>query len=1352
MALFSGVLFAPAAHGQEATYFYSGGKKNALPVSTKWSAIQLEPGGSPLEVQKALRGAAGIDAGRAPVFYNRKKILALPLRTDATTATRGALRAKAKRLRGVRRALRAFGNGDKPILETDEFVVQFKESVSRQKIQSLLAAQGATIIRPLGRYASNGFLARILNSNGPTATDAANALYESADVVFAHPNFIWPKEPRFVPNDPLYPNQWHLNNSGQGSGQAGADVNAPEAWDISRGSSSITIAIIDDGIDLQHEDFRGKLVAGYDFAGGDSDPSAMDGDNHGTACAGVAAGLGNNGLGGSGMAPNVKIMPIRLIASGATLQDEADSFVWAADHGADVISCSWGPTDRMGVSQPLPDSTKAGIDHAATYGRGGKGCVILFASGNGNESSDLDGYSSYSRVISVAATTNYDLHAAYSDFGASVDIAAPSNGGSLGITTTDRSGTSGYSSNNYTGTFGGTSSSAPLAAGLAALVLSLEPNLTSVQVQQRLQSTADKVGGVTYDSKGHNTQLGYGRINALRALQAARTFSISGRVTLANGTGVGGVSVTTGAGGTAISAADGSYSMRAGAGATTVSAQKTGYLFSPASQSITVSANVANLNFTALPPPIPTLSSPQSGATISGVYDLRASTANDARVQRLEFARRLAPVTMTSDPNPDSSIPDARYSNGVTTPGALTTTHTFSTSGTAESASVEVHIQHGFVSDLTVTLIAPNGTRTVLHNREGGSTQNIDKTYPVTLANKTIAGAWRLEIKDASPGAAGTLASWRLTLNSTWTPIASDTDGASGGIWTAPWNTATTAQGIYEVRARAVASSGSFDDVNTDVSIVPSTLRTISGRLTNSAGGGIPGAAVTRTGSSVSAATDANGFYTLRDVAPGNYTITPQRAGTLFSPASQSITVSQTNVTEINFQSLLEVSISRPVNAVVYGSLPRAYGTARAASGASVSAIRCRLYRYATGSTPGGYWAGGSTWTTGYNATQNERLATGTTSWSLALPVFSATRYVLRVAAYDSAGRVVSLSPYFTFHPLPAITIAQPLNGGTYSSLPAINGTAKDGSGGSALNRVDLYLQRKSDNKYWTGTTWGAPTALTTTLSANSWTRSSGLPAGADLTSGSYFAFAYSFDMAQFRSIAASATFTVQAPADTVVPTVTLTTPANGTTVSSLPSISGTAADNSGNNGLDRVALYLQRKSDFRYWTGSAWGTTTPSPLTTSLSVNSWTRSSSGLPSGANLTAGSYYAYAYSYDKAGNRSTPATSTFTVAATAARTQSNSNVGLSSASVDADGSIALRFTGALDTGSAIDIANYALEVNGAFASLDGASLQNGVVSLFPTEALPRRAEIIVRWNGLRDANGNMLASGNVAFSAP
>jgi subtilisin-like proprotein convertase family protein len=212
-----------------------------------------------------------------------------------------------------------------------------------------------------------------------------------------------------------------------------------------------------------------------------------------------------------------------------------------------VISCSWGPDDGEWWNPddplhksvvPLPDSTRLAIDFAATQGRNGKGCVICWAAGNGNEPVDNDGYASYGKVIAVAACNDQSKRSAYSDTGAAIWCAFPSNEPieprlTPGIWTTDNSGTSGYNpgqagkgdaSGNYTNSFGGTSSAAPGVAGVVALMLARNPNLRAEDVRALLKTSCDRIdtAGGNYSADGHSPLYGYGRVNAKKAVDAAQ--------------------------------------------------------------------------------------------------------------------------------------------------------------------------------------------------------------------------------------------------------------------------------------------------------------------------------------------------------------------------------------------------------------------------------------------------------------------------------------------------------------------------------------------------------------------------------------------------------------------------------------------------------------------------------------------------------------------------------------------------------------------------------------------------------------------------------------------------------------
>ena len=317
-----------------------------------------------------------------------------------------------------------------------------------------------------------------------------------------------------IPNDTLYLDQWHFVNTGNSGGLPGVDVNILQAWNYQLDAggpavaingysgAGVTISILDDSLQLAHVDLAPNVVAGdahYDFNNGDNDPSPEpgSGDYHGTACAGVAAGRGNNGFGVSGAGPLASIVGLRLISGPASDADFAGAFAWAGGTtpvSLDISSNSWGPRSGLMFG---PDILAANaIQSSATTGRGGKGVVFLFAAGNGRENQDdvnMNGYANSRHIIAVGAITNAGLQSYYSNNGSSLLISAPSNGGTLGITTTDVMGVEGYSFGNYADDFGGTSSATPLVAGITSLLLEANPNLGNRDVMEILASTASTV-------------------------------------------------------------------------------------------------------------------------------------------------------------------------------------------------------------------------------------------------------------------------------------------------------------------------------------------------------------------------------------------------------------------------------------------------------------------------------------------------------------------------------------------------------------------------------------------------------------------------------------------------------------------------------------------------------------------------------------------------------------------------------------------------------------------------------------------------------------------------------------------
>lgn len=341
----------------------------------------------------------------------------------------------------------------------------------------------------------------------------ANAIQNSGMVEFCHPDFYAPVT-RF--QDPLYPQQFQMHNTGQTiDGYVGVndiDIDGPEAWAVTMGSPSVIVAMIDDGVE-NHEDMNDsggatRVIGGYTpYNGGNGAPNA-DGA-HGQSCAGIV-GASHNSLGVRGAAPLSKFLTVNIFAGSETPTDIANGINWAVSNGAWVLSNSWGYTSCTASYSVLTNA----INAAASGGRGGLGCVVVFASGNGYKNC-VDYPANLASVIAVGAVTNQGVRSSYSNYGSALDIVAPSNG-AAGVRTTDRMGAPGYNSGNYTNTFGGTSAACPAVAGAAALTLAANPALSGPTVKSILENTADDMGPA-----GDDLEYANGRVNAHQAVLCA---------------------------------------------------------------------------------------------------------------------------------------------------------------------------------------------------------------------------------------------------------------------------------------------------------------------------------------------------------------------------------------------------------------------------------------------------------------------------------------------------------------------------------------------------------------------------------------------------------------------------------------------------------------------------------------------------------------------------------------------------------------------------------------------------------------------------------------------------------------
>ncbi|MFB0534792.1 MAG: S8 family serine peptidase [Anaerolineae bacterium] len=414
-----------------------------------------------------------------------------------------------------------FDNDDTKLALTDEFLVQFKAGVSRAEIQALNARHGVEIVEETF-WADNNFTLRVTPASDLDVLAMANLYHESPLTEYAGPNFVRLMKPLAWPNDTYIGDQWSLRNTGQHGGTVDADIDADEAWDITTGSADMTIAVIDEGVETGHEDLRGNMAQGYDATDGDDDPTPRPWDAHGTNCAGIAAAMGDNGRGVAGVAWGSRIMPIRIAYSTKDGGDwvayeswVANAINWAWQHGADVLSNSWGG------GSPSSQITTA-ISNAKTQGRDGKGSVVVFAAGNRNDSILYP--ATLSTVMAVGATNlcdqrktpdydtcNYFEYWWGSNYGSQLDISAPG----VALHSTDNSLAAGRSLSSYFGGMNGTSGATPHVAGAAALVLSVNPTLTASQVESILTSNADDKG-----SAGWDQYYGWGRLNAHRAVSS----------------------------------------------------------------------------------------------------------------------------------------------------------------------------------------------------------------------------------------------------------------------------------------------------------------------------------------------------------------------------------------------------------------------------------------------------------------------------------------------------------------------------------------------------------------------------------------------------------------------------------------------------------------------------------------------------------------------------------------------------------------------------------------------------------------------------------------------------------------
>jgi uncharacterized protein YraI len=533
----------------QATLKYGGVELN-LTKSPDQAAVQFTPGrraaGDPFATSSRSAGAPQGDLQDFEVFRSVENIDeqldALRQQADVSVGTH---------------VWHVDGEDDTPFIPTGKLYIEFKPGTDDAVQQDVLDELHLGIVEVV-----NADAYRVtVTDRSPNPIKCAIALQQRDDIDVAEPEFLTkPTTNDFdAPSGRFIATQWHHENTGgaipiidlpnavfgPSHFRRGADAKIKEAWQFlqSMGSKWLKIAVIDTGFATDHPQLRGdgtKIRTAFNAARRTADvgpwfqlpDGSWGAQSHGTSCAAVACGAWDN-TGVLGAAPNARLIPIKL----DVLTDDAikNAFEHALINGADIISCS------LGFPKPVPLSTYVSnyITRVAREGRGGKGVPMFFAAGNANPASNnepraISDFAAHPSAICITASNSLDQRSDYSFYGPNAHNCAPTNGGQgVGITTATCEATdNGRLSLGYTSRFGGTSSAAPLAAGICALMLTANPNLTVADIRSILRQTSDKIGSAAaYNANGHSPYYGYGRLNALRAVQMAARLAGSGAAT-----------------------------------------------------------------------------------------------------------------------------------------------------------------------------------------------------------------------------------------------------------------------------------------------------------------------------------------------------------------------------------------------------------------------------------------------------------------------------------------------------------------------------------------------------------------------------------------------------------------------------------------------------------------------------------------------------------------------------------------------------------------------------------------------------------------------------------------------------
>ena len=582
--------------------------------------------------------------------------------------------------------------------------------LQREVVSVRELATGAELIEVGGKPAS-----------GEAALKIMQAFARNPDVEYVEPDAIMTIA-QFNPNDPSYPSQWHYF-------EATAGMRLPNAWTIGTGSG-VTVAVLDTG-SAPHPDLDSNTVAGYDFVsnatnardgnGRDNNPNdqgdwttgqcgpASNSSWHGTHVAGTVGAVTNNGVGVAGVAFGARIQHVRVLAAcGGSLSDIADGIVWAA--GGSVSGIPANPTPSRVINMSLGGGGACGSTYQAAIDTAvSRGAVVVVAAGNSNVNASNARPANCANVVTVAASDRNGNRASFSNFGAVIDVTAPGTA----VLSTLNSGTTTQSTPNYA-SYQGTSMATPHVAGLAAMMLSRNGSLTPAQIETALKNNTRPLPGTC--SGG----CGAGLVDATATMQA-----VAGP---ANQAPVASFSFTTS--GLTANFTDGSSDPDG-------SIASRGWNFGDGSTS--------------------TAANPSRTYAASGTYTVTL-TVTDNQGASNSTSRS---VTVTAQ-QPSFFANTLRYNirDNATVESPITVS---GRSGNAPAnLQLSVRIIHTWIGDLRVELVAPNGTVFLIHNRTGGSADNIIGSYTVNASSIGANGTWRLRVNDNANGDVGFIENWSL--------------------------------------------------------------------------------------------------------------------------------------------------------------------------------------------------------------------------------------------------------------------------------------------------------------------------------------------------------------------------------------------------------------------------------------------------------------------------------------------------------------------------------------------------------------------------------------------------------------